>query len=693
MSKRLAFTLMMLLLTGVGLSACTPCDMIAPDLVSPGLWEILDPTAVVLNWNYTDSCTPDNFEIILSKDSSFSTIEHTGTVAGTLTSWTAPTLDDAEEYYWRVRGVDEGTNGPWSTQIRSFFTGPVCSAGELVAPSLVYPDFGGIYDNAYESLEWSWPLTTCIPESYRVEVSMGSPSFTDTTYNGGTGNPSTRWGFGSTPPAATQFWWRITPFADGAYGPTSLAKMFWTGPICAGGSLVAPEPVQPLNNDIVTIANPIFSWTYPDPSCAPEGMHLWISDTPDMSSIALDAHNPDIAALAFQAGITFDDCGEYYWQVAMISEGVEGPPSTKQRFIIDTGAGCACAPGSTTIPVQTGPGNYEILPDTDANLRWFNPGGCFPDGAAVQIATDHDFGDMNEFTFPGTFVSGYDPPGLDPATQYRWKAAFYMDDAGSPVIGDYSGPRSFFTGPECASLAEVVAPVRLSPADGSTVNTLTPALKYTPGTPGCIPDGYLLNLHMLPDLSDPNLLGEYTLPATTVVITNPLVNCQWYYWTVTAVQDSGYGPPSDVGSFYVDVDGTCTLPGMPATAQNNNFCREGTFPEHHKAIWTFEEGQHALAIARNPFSTYLKLIAVNQNTKQPFEPIISCWSVWSAFKPGWTPPDPPEGQYDFKDLPVEEPPPTPVPTKIPVCTADLVGDACTASGGKYYKEKKFCDCP
>lgn len=697
MSKKAIIVFLLFVLTLVFLSGCSPtCDpgsLEAPDLVSPNWREVVDGTAAVLDWSYPDaSCNPEDYEIILSQHRDYSVIEHTALVDGSTTVWTAPTLDIAEEYFWRVRAKVGSTYGPYSHELRSFFTEPTCSAGDLVAPNLVYPDFGGIYDNDYESLEWDWPSSTCIPESYRVEVSMGSPSFADTTYNGATGSPGTRWGFGSTPPIATQFWWRVSAYADGAYGPISMAKMFWTAPSCPASSLVAPIQESPLDDGTVTSLDPIFVWSYPDPSCAPEGNRVLVSDTPDMSSIVFDANSPTIAARAMISWETLTDCKEYFWQVSAISQGIEGPPSPVHRFVIDTGGTCACAPGATTIPVQNNPGNYSILPDTNAHLSWFNPGGCFPDGAAVQIATDYDFADMDEFTFPGQFVTGYDPPGLDPATQYRWKAAFYVEDSGSPVIGDYSGPRSFFTGPECTSLAEVVAPIQLEPADGSVVDTLNPALKYTTGIPGCIPDGYLLNLHMLPDLSDPNLLTEYGFPATTNLI-GPLMDCTRYYWMVTAVQDAGYGPPSPISSFYVDTTGTCLPPGVPGIAKSSNFCRQGTY-EVFKADWTVVEGDRILAIARNPLSTYLKITILDQKTKKPFEPEIRCWTYIKAYETGW-PELPADQTYRFEDLPVENPPipPTPTPTPVPpICNEKLSLEDCRAAGGTY-TDKKYCACP
>jgi len=691
MSKRLIFVLVLIALALLGLSACTPCDMVAPGLVSPDWREILDPSAATLNWNYTDTCTVDNFEIILAKDSGFSVIEHSGMVSGSTTTWTPPTLDIAEEYFWRVRAVDEGENGPWSTELRSFFTGPICSAGDLVAPNLASPDFGAIYDNNYDSLNWSWPLHTCIPESYKVEVSMGAPSFTDTTYNGATGTPGTSWGFGSPPPAATQFFWRISAYADGAYGPATMHKMFWTAPACTAASLVQPVAESPLDDEVVTTNIPVLTWSYPDTSCSPEGQHVWISNSPDMSSIVVDGNLPDLAARAMSPG-PLADCSEYYWQVAMISEGVEGPPTTPRRFVVDASGTCGCVSGATTIPVQTSPGNYEILPDTDAHLSWYNPGGCIPDGAAVQIATDYDFADMSEFTFPGDFVTGYDPPALEPATQYRWQAAYYMEDGGTPVIGDFSGPRSFFTGPECASLSEVVAPTRLAPVDGSVVNDNFAALKFTPGVPGCIPDGYLLKLHKMEDFSDPNLLAEYSSPATTV-LTEPLDDCTTYYWSVTAVQDGGYGPESDHGSFFVDVDGTCPPPGVPGIAKSNFFCRAGTF-EVFEPLWTIENGQRVLAIARNPQTTYLLLNVLDQSTNKPFENEIHCWAWTGHITPGW-PELEDDGQHDFEVLKVVNPPAPPEeeePEPENVCSVNSSAEECAAFGGKYSRTGE-CACP
>jgi hypothetical protein len=689
MSKKSLLIAIFLFISILGLSGCgptlPPCDagsLVPPELDDPVLWEILDPSSVVLNWHMDPACEPDQFEIILSQDRDYSVIEITHLVSGDNTSWSPPTLDSAEEYFWRVAAIKDSTKSSYSFMMKSFFTEPVCDPGDLVMPSLLLPPSGGIFDRGYSSLEWEWPLTTCIPEAYKVEVSM-DPDFVDTTYFGGTGNPSTRWGFGSTPPGATQFWWRIIPSADEVYGPPSIVYSFFTDPICTAASLVAPIRLTPLDEEIVSIANPEFTWDYPDPSCAPEGFHLRISTTPDMSTLALDANNPNSAYRSFQAGYLLDDCQTYYYDVAVVSEGVEGPFSDVGEFSIDVSDACvlpACTdPLDIPQPILISPGIYEIVDTVLPILDWNNPGPCDPEGYAVRLSVDYDFSDSSLFGGTGSIATSWMPGvDLEPATQYYWKIAGGM----GTTMAEFSSQRAFFTGPECSPLAAVPAPERYAPLDGTILDSLTAYLRYRPGEPGCIPDGYLLNLQTDPTFSGTNLLGEYGLPATTV-ITDPLTDCTTYYWKVTAVQDGGYSSESDVGWFSTNESGACPPVPAPGTARKNAFCREGTFPEHFPPIYTIEEGDIVQVIARNPFTTYLLIAIPGADGVTPLKPLQSCWTIFDAIKL-WGTAQVPEG------LEVLSPPPTPTPI---YCHSNLNQENCEAAGGTYIAEKNYCDCP
>ena len=693
MSKKIIIAFLFAFIILIGLSGCDPIPTCAPGsllppvLVSPDWREVVDGTTAVLEWSYPDTCEPDQFEIILSQERDYSVIEHTQLVSGSSTTWTPPTLDIAEEYFWRVRAKVGATFGGYSNELRSFFTLPYCTSGDLYMPSLLLPEYGGIFTRGYDSLEWEWPLSTCIPESYRVELST-EPDFVDTSLNGATGGPGTRWGPGSPLAPATQYWWRITAFADSVFGPPSISYSFFTDPICPGGSLVAPSAVSPLDWEIVTTVNPEFNWTYPDTSCSPEGVHLQIATTPDFSTIFINADNPTHASRSMVFGYPLNDCQTYYWRVAMVSEGVYGPWSSPEEFVVDVSDSCTCDPASLPIPDLVSPVPYEIVPELDPSLKWMISGPCFPEGYAVKLNRFHDFSGPNLGGGAIHPYTSWGPSPLDPGTQYWWRI---MSGVGTD-FSDPSSQRSFFTGPECTSLAEVVAPEQIYPPDGSVVDTLVPPLRYTPGDPACIPDGYLLHLHTMADMSDPNLLGEYGIPGTTVLPDPPLMDCTMYYWNVTAVQDGGYGPPSPTWSFEVDVDGTCGPPGIPVTARQNNFCRIGTYPEYHEAIWTFIEGERVLAIARNPFTTYLQLMVLDQKTNQPFEKIITCWSLLSNFEPGWQQ-FPVELKLDFGDLPILEPPPTPTPTPLPYCDVSMDAKSCENAGYTYNYDKKFCNCP
>lgn len=690
MSRKTILAAAFLFLVGVMVSGCTltcdPGSLAQPVLVSPNWREVLDGTNAVLEWSYPDTCNPENFEIILSKDRDYSVIEHTELVPGDSTTWTAPTLDIADQYWWRVRAKVGSSYSGYSAERRSFFTLPYCTAGQLVAPSLSSPDFGAIYDNAYESLEWGWPLYgTCIPESYKVEVSPHDPAFTDTTYNGATGTPGTRWGFGSTPPAATQFYWRVSAFADGAWGPTQNHKMFWTAPACTAASLVAPVQETPLANEIDTLPHLILTWSYPDPSCVPEGTHHWISDTLDMSSIVFDSNVPDIASVAMIVQPDLNDCTEYYWQMASISEGVEGPASPIRRFVIDRSGMCGCTETSLTVPDMRSPDYFEVFPDTNVPIRWSNPGGCFEDGVSIKLADDPFYEDdsLDQY-FSGDFITGYDPPGLSPATQYWTKVAFSVEGGGDPFIGGYSSSRGFFTGPECSSLADAMAPVQDLPEDGAVVDTLTPLLRYHPGEPSCIPDGYFINLQTDPTFSGVSLLGVLPQPSTAV-ITDPLTDCTMYYWKVNAVQSGGEGPETAVRSFFVNETGLCIPSGVPATGNTNHFCRGGTYTKYFPPEWTVENGHRVLAIARNFQTTYLKLTILDQKTLEPFEPEIQCWSYVDNFDLGW-PGVPHRIDLSFEELPVEDPP-------EPYCHTKLQRTECNEMGGVWDEKFKTCRCP
>ena len=367
MPKRV-YLVLILFLAAVGLSACDPtCDagsLLQPDLISPDWWEVVDGSAAMLEWDYPDSCEPEEYEIILSQYRDYSVIEHTQMVPGDTTTWTATGLDPAEEYFWRVRAKVGSTYGGYSGQLRSFFTLPFCSAGDLIAPYPQFPLSHGMYDNDYDSFEWLWVENDCIPESYRIEVSRDE-NFIDDEYNGATGNPSTRWGLGSAPPPATKMWWRVSAYADGTWGPTGTEHFFYTAPACEGTDMVAPTLVSPADGAVVTAADQVLEWSWPPLSCVPDDYHVLVAEDPAFT-ILFDDHIGTAANWTLYGHLDpFVDCQTYYWRVAMHHEGFDGTYSPTWSFTVDLTGTC----GLSGMPGMS-KGNFFCRAGT---YEWFDP--------------------------------------------------------------------------------------------------------------------------------------------------------------------------------------------------------------------------------------------------------------------------------------------------------------------------------
>ncbi len=106
---------------------------------------------------------------------------------------------------------------------------------------------------------------------------------------------------------------------------------------------------------------------------------------------------------------------------------------------------------------------------------------------------------------------------------------------------------------------ELIAPILAAPADGASVNTLSPSLTW--GYPAnCTPQGYRIDLSITADFSDTSLSGGTGNPSTTWGPGAPLTDCTVYYWRVAPINDTTLGPFSASWSFKTDAAGTCSPP-------------------------------------------------------------------------------------------------------------------------------------
>jgi hypothetical protein len=261
--------------------------------------------------------------------------------------------------------------------------------------------------------------------------------------------------------------------------------------------------------------------------------------------------------------------------------------------------------------------NPAIVTDLRPTLDWETQGACVPDKYRVYLSDDIRFQDtsLNDEVIGGENLSYRPLRNLMPATQYWWTIASVLDGK----VSDTPAPGSFFTGPECDSISAVSPPILLEPENGSAVTNLPWYLKYQPGSPGCIPDGYDINLQIVPDFSGDSLVGEIFIPTTRINLGQNLEDCVMHYWKVTAIQDGTSSDESETWSFYTNLSGTCPLPFHRGVVLGTAECKDG--PEWPYAKHIFEEGDSLQIVSKSLDSAHFEVYVPTEDG----EPDDTCW--------------------------------------------------------------------
>jgi hypothetical protein len=217
----------------------------------------------------------------------------------------------------------------------------------------------------------------------------------------------------------------------------------------------------------------------------------------------------------------------------------------------------------------------------------------------------------------------------------------------------------------------LVAPELLSPIDGEVITEDFAKLRYQPGEPRCIPDGYFINLQPDATFSGTNLLGEFMFPGTTT-FTDTLADCTIYWWKVAAIQGSSYGPESAPEWFYTNYSGTCPAPAGPMMAAplRDLACYLGPGYDYPQTGGYLLVGEITEALGRNRLGNWLAL--------QGLDGYGRCWVLEEDVDTTGEPDD----LREFPDP--EKPKPDEPKPDGPVCTPNLDARACQAAGGTWY---------
>jgi hypothetical protein len=123
-------------------------------------------------------------------------------------------------------------------------------------------------------------------------------------------------------PGREYVWQMKAVSANNFAGPISEAQYFFTGPVCSGDALVAPDLQEPMDDAWITDNDPqMFSWTY-DGGCLPESFDYQFASDPGFTNLLDSGTVSNHTQHLFKS---FPNCSTIFWRVAPRDGSTLGP--------------------------------------------------------------------------------------------------------------------------------------------------------------------------------------------------------------------------------------------------------------------------------------------------------------------------------------------------------------------------------
>jgi hypothetical protein len=331
---------------------CQAAELLPPEITSgPAEGEIIATLRPSYAWRAANDCAVQGYQLEIGNQQQ-AIISNTAT-----TSWAMNAdLQEATRYSWKVAAVaPDGTVGPFSRST-TFFTGPTCSANQMMEISLDSPSSGQVVGQGSPELKWSYASyqqsSVCMPEGHRFVVQNQA---TGQVVLQGDGGPHTSF---STPiqylEDCQRYQWWVIPTMNGqpanSYGSKKASFSTDFGGLCASCdslNLQAPVPLTPPDGAIWTQASPVITWEYDQPYCLNAfEFRAEISPdpafTPPVTNTQFPAH--EFSMMFDPAAYLLEDCTTYYWRVFALQSDAGGSQvsqvSPTFSFITDFTGNC-----------------------------------------------------------------------------------------------------------------------------------------------------------------------------------------------------------------------------------------------------------------------------------------------------------------------------------------------------------------
>jgi hypothetical protein len=286
---------------------------VAPNLVLPVNGATGVSTQPTMDWSDVSGAASYHLQISFNNSFSALALDQSGITASQY-AVAAGILSGTTQYFWRVSAVNVGGEGPWSA-VWNFTT----TIGAPAAPLLVSPPNNSTGTSLTPILDWNnVPGAT----TYRVQLSL-SPTFTTTIVNTVTGATS-QYQVTAALSYNTTYYWRAN--ATNAGGTSGWSEV-WQFTTLISPPL-APTLLLPANNATGVSLTPFMDWT--DVSGATT-YRLQVSTNIAFTNIVYNNIAITASEFTLPSGYLIGST-QYYWRVAAINSGGQGPYSTVWTF-------------------------------------------------------------------------------------------------------------------------------------------------------------------------------------------------------------------------------------------------------------------------------------------------------------------------------------------------------------------------
>jgi len=329
-------------------------------------------------------------------------------------------------------------------------SGCLCSENQIDIMEIILdsPAAGELVSSLLPSLGWH-NSESCQPDSYQINVKENYESSAVINYTTPDNNPSFTLSGAPLEPGK-EYIWKAEAVKD-AYGHSSWSEysIFYTGPVCSGEPLIAPELQDPGPSGWVEHQYD-FNWTY-NGGCLPLSYEVQFAWDAGFTNIYLTASTSQ--PYAQHLLMAFPDCSSLFWRVRANDGTTTGPWSEGRDFHYILSGGCYqwhyLSDDFAWIQVRLRPDYCDQTGFPSATTATLHPG-CVPDGAIIV-------GDGSSTSYLSNFVvdlgAGPCPStGLDQKTA-DWHVKFGVLTPGTYCVSisrnqtvDGNGPTNLMDG-------------------------------------------------------------------------------------------------------------------------------------------------------------------------------------------------------------------------------------------------------